>query len=218
MNLSNDVLTLLIKIGVSFEVIAAIFSSIFYSKYKNISVLKYFTFLLWYIVVNELIGLYIRLYSEYNSAIIHNIYHLVNFTYIHILLKSYLKNKKNKKIVISFLLLYWIILFINAFNENYLIDFQRAPYIVGALGVVIGILLYFREVLNSEEVLNVKRNLIFWVCVGFLLYFSGNIPFRILRNYYEFLTDATLLTLVNLILGITMYLSFIIGFIWSHKK
>ncbi|WP_025741074.1 hypothetical protein [Aquimarina pacifica] len=218
MNLSNDFLTLLIKIGVGLEVITAIIGTIYYNKYKNVPVLKYFIFLLWYVVFNELIGLYIRLYGSGYNALIINVYNLINFSYILYLFQSYLSSKKSKKIVLILCVTYLISFIINGFYENYLIEFQSVPYIIAAFFVVITILLYFREILNSEKVLYTKKNLLFWIGVGLLLYFIGNIPFRIIRNYYEYLSDATTLFLVNFTLAIIMNACFIIGFIWSDKK
>ena len=116
------------------------------------------------------------------------------------------------------LITYLVSFFINGFFENYLYEFQSIPYIIAALFTIITILLYFREILNSEKVLYTNKNLLFWIGIGLLLYFVGNIPFRILRNYYEYLTDATILFLINFTLTIVMNTCFIIGFIWSDKK
>ena len=218
MSLSNDFLTFLIKIGVGVEVIAAIIGSIYFYKYKNVFLLKYFVLLLWYIVLNEFIGLYIRLYHDASNAIAINIYNVINFTYILLLYKNYLVSKKSKKLVLTMLITYLISFIVNGFFENYLYQFQSIPYIIASLFIIITILLYFREILNSEKVLYTNKNLLFWIGIGLLLYFVGNIPFRILRNYYEYLTDATILFLINFTLTIVMNTCFIIGFIWSDKK
>ncbi|WP_299256074.1 hypothetical protein [uncultured Aquimarina sp.] len=107
---------------------------------------------------------------------------------------------------------------INGFYENYFDQSQSLPYIIGAIFLLITIILYFIEILNSEEVLSAKKNLLFWISVGLLIYYVGNIPFRILRNYYAEVTDATLAILVNLTVGVVMYTCYIIGFIWSDKR
>lgn len=217
MNLSNDFLIQLIKICVGIEVLTAIIGTIYYNKYKKKRFLKYFIFLLWYIVINELAGIYMR--SDFGvNTIIYNVYNVINFTYILMLYRSYLTEKKSKKIALTLCITYLIIFIINGFYENYFIKFQSIPYIVAAFAVIITISLYFREILNSEKVLNAKRNLLFWISVGLLIYFVGNIPFRILRNYYNELTDATILFLVNFTLTVIMNICFIIGFIWSKKK
>lgn len=218
MNLSNDFLTFCIKIAVGFEVLAAIFATFFYYKYKNVIVLKHYVLILWYVVFNEFFGLYIRLNTDYSTALIHNIYNVIHFSFLFILFKNHLNHSFHKKITFISLIVYWCVLIVNGFYENYLIEFQRLPYIIAACSIVTIILLYFQEILNSDKVLHVNKNLLFWISVGLLIYYVGNIPFRILRNYYEYLTDATISTLVNIILGITMYACFIIGFVWSDKK
>ncbi|WP_146052846.1 hypothetical protein [Aquimarina sp. I32.4] len=217
MNLSNDFLTLVMEIGVGLEVLTAIVATIYYNKYRNTHILKYIIFLIWYVALNEIIGLYIRS-KNWDTALPMNIYNVVNFTFILILYRSYLNEKKSKKIALVFCIIYLIAFIINGFYENYYIKFQSIPYIIAAFAVIITISLYFREILNSEEVLNAKRNLLFWISVGLLIYFVGNIPFRILRNYYIELTDATIYFLVNFTLTVILNICFIIGFIWSKKK
>jgi len=217
MTLSNEFLNTLMKIGIGVEIIAAIFATIYYYKYKNTVFLRYFIYLLWYIVINELIGYYIRS-LDLKNAIIHNIYNVINFTYLLFLYRYYLKNKKNKKTVLFFAIIYVLVFVVNGFFENYLIKHQRLPYILAALFLVITILLYFFEILNSEKVLHAKRNLLIWISFGLLIYFVGNLPFRILRNYYLELTDATIHFLVMFTLTVITNFCFIIGFIWSDKK
>ena len=97
-------------------------------------------------------------------------------------------------------------------------EYQRLPYIAAAIFLIVTIFLFFMELLHSEKVLNAKRNLLFWISVGLLIYYVGNLPFRILRNYYIHLANATVLFLVNFVLTVIMNTCFIIGFIWSDRK
>lgn len=217
MSLTNEFLTILIKICIGFEILTAIVGTIYYRKYKNTPILKYFIYLLWYISINELIGLYIRLDNGVN-AILYNIYHVINFTFYFLLYWYYLNNIKNKKLVFTLSITFIISFIINGFYENYLIEHQRFPYIIASFFIVITIVLYFFEILNSEKVLHTKRNLLFWISVGLLVYFVGNLPFRILRNYYAELSDATVSFLIKFTLTILMNMCFIIGFVWSDKK
>ncbi len=217
MSLSNEFLNVLMKIGIGVEILAAIFATIYYYKYKNTIFLKYFIYLLWYVVINELLGYYIRS-LDLKNAIIHNVYNVINFTYLLLLYRYNFKNKRNKKAASFFITVYILAFLINGFFENYLIEHQRLPYIISALFLVITILLYFFEILNSEQVLHAKKNLLIWISFGLLIYFVGNLPFRILRNYYLELTDATVHFLVMFTLTVIMNFCFIIGFIWSDKK
>ncbi|MDY8136774.1 hypothetical protein [Aquimarina sp. 2201CG5-10] len=217
MNISNEFLYLLIKIGIGVEILTALVGTIFYHKYKNAPIIKYFIFFLWYVGINELVGLYIRQDDGIN-AIIYNIYNVINFTFFFALYRHYLDKPKNKKIVLILWIFYLISFVINGFFENYLIKHQKFPYIIAAFFLIITIVLYFIEILNSEKVLYTKKNLLFWVSVGLLLYFVGNIPYRIVRDYYKELADAKILFLARFALTIIMNICFIIGFIWSNKK
>lgn len=217
MEISNEFLINLLNIGTFIEFLTALTSTIYLKKYNN-TILKYFSILLWYTFINDFGGiLIIDYYSRFN-AIIYNIYNVINFSYLLLLYRNYLTNKKYKKIALTLCIIYLIVFIINGFYENYFIKFQSMPYIVAAFAVIITISLYFREILNSEKVLHVKKNLLFWISVGLLIYFVGNIPFRIVRNFYIELANSTAMILVNFTLTVIMNICFIIGFIWSNKK
>ncbi|WP_299312396.1 hypothetical protein [uncultured Aquimarina sp.] len=219
MKIDLETLRLLMRIGAFVELITVIIGTFYFYKYKN-TALKYILLLFWYTVINDLLGVfYLRggIITDYN-AIIYNIYNVISFTYLLLLYRHYIQNKIHKKAILLFSIIYLISFVINGFFENYLIKHQRFPYIIAAIFLVISISLYFIEILNSQKVLNAKRNLLFWISVGFLIFFVGNLPFRILTNYYLHLADATISFLVKLTLTIIMNICFIIGFIWSDKK
>jgi len=221
MNDNVEILKLLQESAQYFQFATAILGTIFFYKYKKTG-LKYFIFLIWYIVINEYIGIYYTANISTHNVIIYNIYSVINFTFFLLLYRHFIINKKHKKWILVFLLTYLIIFVINGFFENYMTNSQSLPYIIAASFVIISITLYFIQLLNSENVLHVRKNLLFWISIGLLLYFVGNIPFRILRNYYasagENPQDYSMLFSLNLILVIIMNICFIIGFIWSNKK
>lgn len=217
MQLEKDFLFLLINICVGLEVVTAICATIFYNKYKKTKFLKFIVFFLWYIVCNDFLGLYLRNKGEDNT-ILYNIYNLINFSFFFLLYQHYMQNKYRRTTVRLFGLIYIFAFIINSLFENYFEKHQSIPYLIGAIFLLITIVFYFVELLNSEQVLYANRNLLFWISVGQLIYFVGNIPFRFLRNYYDEVTDATLALLVNLSVGATMYICYIFGFIWSDRK
>ena len=199
------------------QLFAAIAGTIFYAKYKR-TFLRYFLVLLWYTVLNELLGIFIRDNISSHNAIVYNIYYVINFSLLFLIFKNHLLSKVYRKWSLLFLLIYLISFSINGFFENYIVEFQSFPYIIAACSLIIIIAFYFIEILNSTRVLNVKKNLLFWISIGLLIYYIGNIPFRILRNYYSNSTDLSILFLINIVLTIIMNFCFIIGFIWSDKK
>jgi len=200
------------------ELLSAIFSLKYYYKYKRVPVLKFFTILLWYIFLNELLGLYIRTFITDHNAIIYNIYFGINFIYFFILFRKYLSKSKFKSIVLTFLVIYIIAYILEGIFKNYLIEFQTFAYILAALMLIVTIIFYFIEILNSDKVLVIKKNLLFWISVGLLLYYVGYIPYRIIRNFYTELEKSSVIIAVNVTLTIIMNTCFIIGFIWSDKK
>jgi len=199
------------------EYASAIIGIIFYYKYKN-TPLKYFAILLVYVGLNEYLGLQFKENGIRYNKIIYNIYNVINFTYLFILYKNYLKNKNRKRIILCFIIIYIISFIINGFFQNYIKQSQTVPYIIGSVFLVISVIFYFIEILNSEKVLKVNRNLLFWISIGFFLFHIGIIPFRIIVNSFSNSTALNYLFLIKFILVMVMNICFIIGFIWSKKE
>ncbi len=199
-----------------FQVIIAIIGSFYFYKYKN-TFLKYFLIVLWYIAINDLLGFILK-NNKYEVAILYNVYYIIVFNYLMFLFRNYVSKKLHKRLILIFIYIYTFSFLINAFFENYLIEYSRAPYILGSCFLVTSIVFYYIDILNSEKVLNVKKNLLFWISTGVLIYYCGNIPYKIVRTYAKQLTDVSIEFLVLCILTIIMNLCFIIGFIWSDSK
>ncbi|GGX13326.1 hypothetical protein GCM10007384_13640 [Aquimarina muelleri] len=202
--------------GITFQIITAIIGSIYFYKYKK-TFLKYFLIILWYIAINDLLGFFLR-NNDYPVSILYNIYYLVVFNYLMFLFKNYITNMNHKKMILTFMFVYTISFFINGIFGNYLIQDSKTPYIIGASFLVISIIFYYMDILNSEKVLHVKKNLLFWISTGVLIYYCGNIPYKIVKNYAGDLRDIHIEFLVLCILTIVMNLCFIIGFVWSDNK
>lgn len=214
MNYLSDLRTL----GIIFQLITAVIGSIYFYKYKK-TVLKYFLIVLWYVGINDVLGVILKNYFNVESVtIMYNIYYLVVFNYLMFLFRNYVSNLNHKRCILIFIILYTLSSIINSFFENYLEEAATMPYIIGASFVIVSIIFYYIDILNSEKVLYVNKNLLFWISIGVLIYYCGNIPFRIVRNYVGGLAGASIQYLVLLILTFVMNTCFIIGFIWSNNK
>ncbi len=200
------------------EYISAIVAILFFSKYKNTQ-LKYFAFILTYVALNELLGGYLRDSGVLsNNYIIYNIYNVITFSYFFLLYRNHLEKKIYKKIVMAFFVIYLLAVLINGFFQNYLTQNQVVPYILAAVFLIVSIIFYFIEILNSQKVLYVNKNLLFWISIGLFLYYIGIIPFRIITNSFASADSHNYLFLIKFILVAVMNSCFIIGFIWSNKK
>lgn len=199
------------------ELASAIVGSIFFYKYKH-TFLKYFLLILWYTIINEVISYFLHEnYMLRNNSLLYNIYHLVNFTFLLLLFKRYIKSSTYKKWISLFIMLYVFSLFLNLIWQNYLTEIQTLPFILGAVFIIISITFYFLEILRTNKVLYVSKNLLFWISIGLLLYFVGKIPTRIIRNYWEDISYYKDIFIAEYILSIVMNICFIIGFICSKK-
>jgi len=199
------------------EYLSAIVAIVFFYKYKNTR-LRYFTLILVYIALNDLYGGYLRDSGFEYNYIIYNIYNVISFSFYFLLYRKHLKTKRYQKVVLLFLLTYLLSFMINGFFQNYITQLQTIPYIIASIFLVISIIFYFIEILNSEKVLKVNKNLLFWISIGLFLFNIGIIPFRIIVNSFSNSTAINYLFLIKFILVIVMNLCFMIGFIWSNKE
>jgi len=199
-----------------FELITAIIATIYYAKYKN-TYLKYLLYLLWYVVFNEFLGAFLRIRIGIDNILIFNIYTLLNFSYLLSVYYIFLKKKYSKSLIKCFIIMYVITFLVNIFFEDYVSLSNTIPYLMGCCFLCISIILYFIEILNSDKVLQVKNNLLFWISMGLLLFHIGVIPYRIIRNHYENIENFNYIVFLFHMLILILNVCYIIGFIWSHK-
>jgi len=211
------------------ELLAAIMGTIYFYKYKHTS-LKYFLYLLWYITITEFFNWYIDenhiislLYvdakgKDYNYWPI-NILDTVSFLVYYYIYFKWITIKKFKFWIKNFAILYVLLSILNwRFIQNFFTELQSYLFIVGAIFLIISVLFYFIELLRSEKIVVFHKNLLFWVSIGLLIYYAGNIPFAAEFNGYALISGIHDLFLIVYILAILMYLIFTFGFIWSKKE
>ena len=231
MSIDQHTLELIRENSKYIELLAALVGTIFYYKYKH-TYLKYFLFLLWYIFLSEFFVGYIRdnkidfflHYSKTGIIYTHWVYNILDtisfLVYYYIYYKSMSSNEKYKNWIKKFAIAYIVISILNwSFIQNFFEELQSYLFIIGAIFLIIAILFYFIELLKSEKILVFHKNLLFWISIGLLLYYAGNIPFAAELNGYALIPGGIhkLFLIVN-ILAIIMYLLFTFGFIWSKKE
>ncbi|MET2983671.1 hypothetical protein [Aureibaculum conchae] len=209
------------------EIIAAIFGTIYYFKYKN-TPFKYFLIVLWLIVITEIIGAFYIEWNiyymdengvKYNLGLYNLLYIIVYPIFYYIYYKA-LETKKYRNAIKIFFLSFIVISIINwIFIQDFLTEYSKYPDIIGSLFLTICVIFYFIELLQSEKVIRFHRSVSFWLSVGLLVYYTSIIPFTVVVNNYA-LADKALqkMFLINHILAIAMYSVFTFGFIWSKKE
>jgi len=187
-----------------------------YKKYKS-TLLKYFLYLLWYGIFTEAMGIVVSIVFKFPNHIVFNIYVLVRALFLLWLFGNYFKNKINIKITqfFRYFLIIWFV--INSIFYESILATQTFTYYLSSLFLIITIILFFIEILNSEAILKIKNLLIFWVAAGVLLFELGFTPVFIAKDYINYsngLTYGYILLLLNFLTSIC----FSLGFIWSKKE
>ena len=210
------------------EIIAAIFSTIFYFKYKN-TAFKYVLFVLWLIVLTEALGHFHKelhiYYTDENgikyNLFLYNILSLILFPAYYFMYYKTIKIVKYKSVIKLFILIFIITYILNwVFFQNFLTDYPLYPRIIGSIFLTITVIFYFIELLRSDQIISFHRLVPFWISVGLLVFYTSTIPFTVVQNTYMLSNDDAILKIfiIKLLLATAMYLIFAFGFIWSKKE
>jgi hypothetical protein len=201
-----------------FQIVTAIAGSMCYYKYKD-TYLKYFLFLLWYIVLNDFSAKYYSLNISKYNYFFYNIFQIISFSFYLLLFKNAVKSLKNKKIISILLACYYTCYIINLlFIDDFFMDYFSNTYIIGAALIITSILIFLYEILNSDKIIHINKMMVFWISIGLLLMYLPNIPFNLIRNYYKTSPTIPYIYAVNFILVFIYNIIIISGFIWSSKE
>ncbi|SIQ34577.1 hypothetical protein SAMN05421797_1011468 [Maribacter ulvicola] len=197
-----------------------------YRKYYD-TALKYFPMIITYTLLNEVLGYLVRTYDEitffnelkfsnYND-VIYNIYAIIFFCFFYHVYRKLITNIKYKKWIFygTFLMLASYIistLFQNPLDTNLYYALAIGSYIL-----VFCIILYFKD--KREKDFNVVQphNLMFWVSVSLLTFYSI-FPIIYIIGYTDYQTWVSFgLRAVLRALIVIMYLLLIVGFLKGRR-
>ncbi|WP_422090180.1 hypothetical protein [Tenacibaculum ovolyticum] len=199
-----SVFSLIVIIIQMFSALIAIF---FYKSYGDRFAL-YLRIVLLCNVIVELIGAYYK-HIEKNSYDLYYVYVGFIFWLIGLMYLEIVKDRSWRKIMnllTSLFVGFWALVFFKKTFFNYVV-------IVGGINVSLFVFFYLRELLLSNEIMNYKKVLPFWVSVGFLVFYLPSIPFFSMLNYMH--TRGLFFILHMLI--ILMNLFIIYGLLCSKK-
>lgn len=202
---------------IALEGLAALFAFIFYKKYSH-TYLRFFPWLLLYTFLNEIFGEYIfNIFGT--NVVLYNVYNIIFFMYFYFVFYKNEERKHYKTLIIIASFCFIGSSLVNLFYSSFLLDPQLLTYIVGACVLIFCIILYFLDILYTPQVLQIRKDLLFWVSTGLLLFYVGYIPIKVARHFFED-KDNSFMTLivVHRLLILIMNTCFIIGFLWTRKK
>ena len=177
----------------------------FYKKYKNYSFYKYFIIYLTNIILFKIIDHFTE--NGISNYDLYNIYTFFEFNFFALIYYSLIKNKLRLRLVIGLILLFNCIYFISFYVTNLTAFTVQIEGLFNSILIII----YFIELLNSNEILNYKKLFPFWMSVGFLVFYLTSIPFFTLV-YLNLFDTRSMFTLLYALI-ILFHSCFIFGLI-----
>jgi len=187
-----------------------------YSKYAYITELKVFLGFLIYSLLTELLGTYSGRILVINNNYVYNTWNIVAFFFYAYFILSRLKSKQKRIFIWSLVGVFFIVTFINVVFYAGITRWLLVNNNIFATSlIVIMIIMYFIELSQSDEIINFKKSLFFWICLGPFLMNLTYLPALKLVYYTSFEGAYRYIVLG---LNIIMHLCFITGFIVSKKE
>ncbi len=199
------------------EFIAAVISLIYYKSVKN-TYWKWFVIYMTFIFICELFGIQIFNEIGLNEDILFS-YFTIPIEFLFFIWLYAFKSLKIKKLFIVSTMFY-LLSFIPEFSlEKGKFFFDSFNYMVGALILLILVSLEFLKQIKNENILMFMQNKMFYINIGVILFYIGNMPFFGL--YYLILKEPQIWNsyyIYFLISNCIMYLLFAASFIWGKPK
>lgn len=196
------------------ELITAILATVFIKKYVA-SKEKYFIYFLWLTFGIEVIGIIMRRGFHLENFWVYNFYMIVSFLFYFFWYHSILKGENVRNAILAFALLFSGVALWNFVFQHWS-GYHRYTFVVGALFTLVCAIFHFWQLLYSDEILEVKYKLGFWISTGLLLFNMGMVPLMLLNGYFKL--SGTNYYVLIISLNVILYGCYIIGFLWTKKK
>lgn len=190
------------------ELVTVILAILFFKKYQS-KVYMYFLSYVLLVFIVEFIGFILKKMDIYNYWMYH-IYSFFEFNLIAVIYYHLTKDRGSHRSIQYLILGFNAIYFYSFIN----IELQKYIVVLGSVIVSVFLILYLKELLNSDKIINFKKDFSFWITVGFLLYYLTTIPFQTV--YLSGLKSRELFY-IQIIITIITHSCFIYGLLWSKK-
>ncbi|WP_111881211.1 hypothetical protein [Aequorivita sp. CIP111184] len=214
----ETVLKILENTYLALYVIVFLVAIIRFPLYKN-TPLKYLPIIFFFTIATEYGGYFTKYDYLVINQVIFNIYYLIHFLFFFYVFMEIIDDKRFKKYIKIGIGIFLIIFLSDLIFTNIYENSFARTYIAGAGILVLCIILYYINILQSSLVLVIKNDLLFWVSVGLFLFYIGYIPIKIIKTwFYKPDNFFELLILIQSSLVTIMYLFFLTGFLWMKKR
>lgn len=205
------------------ELLACVTGFIFWNKIKS-TYWKWFPVYLALIVLTEITGeyfLHIQGNLQLNIAVYSYFGIPLQFLFFYWLFYWQFKNSNKGKWPLISAAIYLISLLADLlYISKIRFYFESFSYIIGCLFLLVLILIYFTRFIKSDEILKYKSSMMFFVCIGLMVFYVGAMPFFAFRKalYVNHKDFFYLYWYIQFGLNYMMYLLFIVSFIWGKPK
>lgn len=177
--------------------------------------LKLWLAFLIYSFLTESVSRYLIEVYKIRIIILNNTWFILNALFYMLFYFFKVNSSLKKKIILSLIGFYVLFCSIQLFNMAYAKEYFVYAWIIGQLLVVVSVIIYLAQLLNSNEIINIQKSLFFWISLGVLIFDIVLIPVFVIgelidwQGIFEYIIFGA-----NIILS----LCFITGFIVSKKE
>lgn len=184
-------------------------------KYLKKEFLRYFIYFIWYTFLNELTGI-LLIEKGFNVNIIYNSYSFISTIFFLLFFRNLIKKLKIKKTIVLMLVLFSVSVLLNSIlKQNIYNTLQTNTFIFGFLIVIVTILLFFIQILDSDAILKLNKLPVFWISIGIFSFSISIVPVMVIAKFigWRGVYDYILLGA-----NIIMYGCFTYGFSLTKKE
>ncbi len=212
-----------------FEIFAAIAGTVYISKYRGDKATRYFVYFLWVTVFVESVGTIPRFINKFEflfllkgtflekNAWLFNLYTIFSYYIYFVFFKMNIKKKFTRELVNIASLLFVLANVLNLiFSDVFFETHSSVTMISGTILLLIIIALYFFQILQSDEILNFGKSIVFYIAVGALIMHLCITPLFIYSRFFSMEKSPTFVKVYTLIIPIAIiftYTCYTIGFV-----
>ncbi len=204
-----------VLLGLVFQLVAALLGTRLIRNDPDKLVHK-FVYFLWFTFLVEICGAYMGKVLRISTFPLYIVYIPISYLFYFYWFFALLESIPMKKIVMGMAIVFLGISIYGFYKESWN-KYHETTFVVGAVMIMICCVMHFRQLLFSDETLNVYQKLSFWVSTGLLLFNIGMVPFILLSDKFKFVNSPYYI-IVILTLNFVLYGCYSLGFIWSGEK
>ena len=211
-----------LKIILGIEILAALFGTFYFYKYRNTS-LKPWIILLYLAPLAEITGEWYSNNVNYNNHIIFNIYGIINQLILLKIIFDLIAVPQYKKAILWIMGVSGLLFVVNSSYASVVTDFLTLSESAGTILLIIALAIYLIDTLKNDNILKFRNNLAFIVFSGYMIFSIVYLP---IFFAFQYLVDMktggeTLYPVLLTVQGsaiIVMNMLFIFGVLWTQPN